>query len=420
MKPIGDQREEAAPPGTAWRARMRPWGTVVCIATADFSAPLWTNKQHIMSRLASEVPVVYVDSLGLRRPRITPTDVHRMARRLWRGRRPPRQAYGAVPTGLEVRSPVVIPFHGSPVARRVNRRLLSNALSATIAASRSPRLLWTYNPFVVDELSGAAFDACVYHCVDDFASMPRIPAKAVRDAEQRLVRQADVVFVSSDALARRLTPLSPQRVHLVGNVADAEHFAQAQRAGRIPPDLRAIPEPRAVFVGSLSDYKVDWNLIAHLAGLRPDWSFVLIGPVTYDGAKPHLGHAVERKNVHALGYRPYEMLPQYLRGARIGLIPYRLTPHTASVFPLKTWEYLAAGVHVVSTDLPALRAARPPVTFASDAASFAAALDAPGPLSPLERLAVAERWTWDALLDRMMTLLPPPARSASWTASRRD
>lgn len=400
-KPVGE---------SAWRLAARKWGSVVCVSTADYDAPLWTNKQHIMSRLSQELPVLYVESLGLRAPRLSRADLARLARR---ARRSVSDVAVIADSGslpalhqLTVASPKVVPAHARRWQRSLNRRLLTRQLQPLIEVLPRPHLLWTYNPVVIDELMLDGYHTIVYHCVDDLATIPGVDPRSISSTEARLARRADVVFASSDALAARLSTYHPGGVRLLRNVADFEFFSSARLPGPVPSDLQAIPEPRAVFIGALSDHKVDSSLVAAVARLRPDWQFVFVGPHSAEYANPNIRRIGKQPNIHFLGYRAYVELPDYLRGASVGLIPYRISKHTDSVFPLKTWEYLAAGLPVVTTPLPAVVAAAPPVHVASTAPDFAAALSALDQPALHERVAAARTATWDTLLDAMLNLLP--------------
>lgn len=393
---------------SSWENNVRQWGSVVCISTADFDAPVWTNKQHVMTRVASQVPVLYVESLGLRKPRLSRRDITRSVRRVVSRRQTMTSARPGLLARPEVISPLIIPLHSSRVHRAINRALLWRQLSADVTQLPRPRLLWTYNPVVVDEVPLVNFDTVVYHCVDDLATMPRVSAKAIAETEARLVREVDAVFASSAKLAERLSRWRSDNVHLVHNVADADHFAAAREIGPIPADLEAISKPRALYVGSLNDYKLDWRLIGEVAREVVDWNFVLIGGAGGEEITSGQRAVTSLPNVHILGHRPYGELPNYLRGADATMIPYRLTPHTDSIFPLKTWEYLAAGKHTVATPLPALQGLNLPISFAADMASFSAALRRGGGNPHDESLELARKWTWDALLDRAFSLIPSP------------
>lgn len=400
-----------AAPEAEWEDAIKAWGSVICVSTADFDAPLWTNKQHIMSRFARFVPVLYVESLGLRTPRLSRQDARRVIRRAMSHSQRPKAADNTVSgTKPVVLAPRIIPLHSRPVYRRINRELLQRALTPMLATFPKPRLLWSYSPVAVDELDLDAFDTIVYHCVDDLSTVPGVIPATITSTEPRMVERADAVFVSSDKLASKLRLCSSKTINVVYNVADYEHFAKSRSfaTDEVPLDLERIPPPRALMVGALSDHKIDWELLTRLVRLRADWSFVFIGPRGDEVAMRGYKAIAGERNVAFLGHRPYSELPRYLRGADAALIPYRITTHTESVFPLKTWEYLAAGVHVVATRLPSLVAAAPPVSFAGDADEFAAALELGHQVSPRQRAQAASSHTWDTLLDSMFRQIPRP------------
>jgi hypothetical protein len=115
---------------------------IVCVGFADWDTELWTNQHHLMSRLARENRVLFVESLGLRQPQLAGKDVKRILRRLRRGVAPPRTA-----DGLHVLSPLVVPLHRFAVVRALNRRLLPFLVrrAARRLGLRTP-ILWAYVP----------------------------------------------------------------------------------------------------------------------------------------------------------------------------------------------------------------------------------------------------------------------------------
>ncbi len=120
------------------------------------------------------------------------------------------------------------------------------------------------------------------------------------------------------------------------------------------PAIDALARPRIVFTGAVVESKLDFSLIVELARASPDSSIVLVGPVGPGDPSTDVGPLRAEPNIHLLGRRDYEQLPAILRGADVAIIPYARNTLTASIFPMKVYEYLAAGLTVLATRLPSL------------------------------------------------------------------
>jgi len=161
------------------------------------------------------------------------------------------------------------------------------------------------------------------------------------------------VLASAPALAHRMEALS-DNVLYAPNVADTALFSTALEPGPIDAQLAALSPPWIVFVGAISANKVDFELLAGVAAAHRDWTLALVGPVGLGYPDTDVTLLQAQPNVHLLGARAHEDLPAVLRGAAAGVIPYRCSRLTASIFPMKVYENLAAGLPVVATGLPAL------------------------------------------------------------------
>jgi glycosyltransferase involved in cell wall biosynthesis len=365
---------------------------IVCVGFADWDTELWTNQHHLMSRLARENRVLFVESLGLRRPQLARRDLSRIARRLRRGLAPPRAV-----DGLHVLSPLVLPLHANRLVRALNRRVLRLLVArATRRLGMGRPLLWGYVPQAEDLLATLDPELVVYHCVDDIAAQAGIDAASFRAAEGRFAARADLVLASAPALAQRMRTLSGN-VLQAPNVADTELFAQALHEGPVDAALAALPEPRIVFTGAVVATKLDLGLLVELARTRPRWSFALVGPVGPGDPRTDVSALAAEPNVHLLGRRAYRELPAVLRGAGAAIIPYAENELTRSIFPMKVYEYLAAGLPVLATPLPAL-AGVADVRFAAGAGEMASLLeeelahDSPARRRERSRRAAAHSW----------------------------
>lgn len=373
---------------------------IVCIGSADWATELPINQHQLMGRLAAQNNVLFVESLGLRKPQLAGRDLSRLWRRLRRGLRGARPA----PEGLHVLSPLVLPLHSKASVRKLNRWLLRRQVKrASRKLGMSEPILWAYVPQAEDVIDVLDPSLVVYHCVDDVAAQKGVDADSFREAEERFARRADLVLASAPALAERMRTLS-SHVLYAPNVADTGTFATALEPGPVDPDLDSLPHPRLVFQGAIVATKLDVQLLAQVAELRPEWSIVLVGPRGAGDPTGDLSPLDNAANIHMIGARPADDLPQVLRGADIGLIPYAINDLTRSVFPMKVYEYLAAGLLVLTTPLPALDGVVAIETVSSAEELVAAAereLAADSPQVRQARSQAAAAHSWEARLEEI-------------------
>lgn len=326
---------------------------IVLLSTADWNNPFWTNKQHVAVELARlGHKVLYVDSLGLRAPSLNKSDLSRIFRRLLRGLRPPVKKGD----NLWVWSPIVIPFQKYRFVRSFNKVLLTSfsRLFMFFLGFRNP-LVWTYNPITLDVFRINKDSIVVYHCVDDIKAQPGMPYNEIEAAEAKLVKRADFVFVTSDKLYEAKRVLTDQ-IYLFGNVADYHHFSQALSDDiKTPDDMKVIDGPVIGFIGAISGYKQDLNLLEYIAANKPEWKIVLIGKVGEGDPDTNVKNLEGFDNVLFLGPRPYSQLPAYIRSFDVAIIPAALNEYTHAMFPMKFFEYLAAGKRIVSTAIDSLK-----------------------------------------------------------------
>lgn len=379
----------------------------IVFSTADWDAPYWTNKQHMARQLAREgYQVLYVESLGLRRPKLSSgRDLSRIGRRIKRSIMGIRE----VEKGVWILSPLVIPFkHHSIFVRVFNREFLRFSIRCFMRKNSFVNpVVWTYHPFMLDAIEKLATGPIVYHCVDDMSAVPGIDSEGFKKEEERLLTKAKVVFTTSTTLMEMCSKFN-DHVYNFPNVVDIDFFGKALENAPIPVDLASIPKPRIGYVGALSDYKVDFPLLLDVAEQRPDWHFVLIGEEAEGQDNSIVRQLRQMPNVHLLGHRSYQTLPDYLRGFDVGLLPTLINDYTRAMFPMKYFEYLAAGVPVVSTPLDFTRENKAGLVVAEGLEVFIQAIEQQlerGRFSKEESSSFVADNTWDARMKKMLGIV---------------
>lgn len=184
----------------------------------------------------------------------------------------------------------------------------------------------------------------VYDCMDELSAFKNAPA-SMKEQEKKLLEKADIVFTGGYSLYEAKKNLH-HNIHAFPSSIDKAHFSKARNIISEPADQAAIPHPRIGFFGVI-DERMNIELLHKVAALKPEWQFVLIGPVV----KIDPASLPTDSNIHYIGSRSYDELPAYLAGWDVAIIPFALNESTQFISPTKTPEYLAGGVPVVSTSI---------------------------------------------------------------------
>lgn len=342
---------------------------IICLASIDWDFN-WQGHQEIMKRLAQAGNrVLFVENTGIRALRLKDLPRLRLRWRNWR-----RGTYGIREVGknLFVYSPLILPFPYARWASAINRWLCMAVLRPWLKALdfRDP-IVWTFLPTRLALTLADALEKklLVYYCIADFESLHPNPKK-IRRYEKELILCSDLVFAQGEQLRARCARWNPH-VSIFPFGVDSELFESSLPG--VPSTVEGLSKPVLGYVGGLHRH-LDMPLLKEVARMRPDWSFVLVGP-----HQERMRELKNLPNVHLLGPKPHEEIPAYVRGFDVCLIPYHLNSYTDTVYPTKLTEYLILGKPVVSTPLPEVVSFNArfgsPVAVASNAENFVRAVD---------------------------------------------
>lgn len=205
-------------------------------------------------------------------------------------------------------------------------------------------IFWYYTPMALSFSEAFEPKTIVFDCMDELSAFKFAPPE-LTELELKLMKKAEVVFTGGQSLYEAKKDRH-NNIHAFPSSIEKEHFYKARLNHTDPKDQASIPHPRIGFYGVV-DERFDIDLLKDAATKRPDWHFVIIGPVV----KIDPSTLPKNKNIHYLGSKSYQELPEYLSGWDLAFIPFARNESTRYISPTKTPEYLAAGKPVISTSI---------------------------------------------------------------------
>ncbi|MFL5342132.1 MAG: glycosyltransferase [Gemmataceae bacterium] len=357
---------------------------VICFSHDWTGDPL--SKTHLMRILSRHNRVLWVNSIGYRTPGVNKADIGRA----WRKLKAARQSLREVEPNIFVLNPIAIPAYGLRFVRAINRLWLKwQVKKAMRTLGFRDAINWVFNPAAAVLAGALGEKLLIYQCVDEYTAFTGVQSGAIAQLEEQLLRRADAVIVSADRLLQSKKRINPATV-LVRHGVDFTHFRSAlDPATKVPEEVANLPRPVIGFFGLIADW-VDVELMAKVAQHFSTGSLVVLGKATTD-----ISMLQELPNVHVLGRKPYQELPAYCKAFDVAINPFRINELTLNANPLKVREYLAAGLPVVSTDIPEV-AVLGQCRIGSDHDHFirevGAALQRPGPQAEISEGVRAESW----------------------------
>lgn len=336
---------------------------IVVIAAANSWDEARMADHQFAAALSAHAPVLYVDpaSSALGRAR---DDGLAAA---WR-----REPIASVEDQVIRLSPEGLPGGSRPGIAWLNRALVARQIRSALRTTGGSVRVFVEANMLSPTMGRVPATTSVYWAQDDFVAMaplvgvsPRLLALSV----QQLSHRADVIVAANPTVAQSLAATG-RTVHVIPFGCDVELFSGA-RAASPAHDVR-LDSPIAFLMGTLND-RLDVGAL--LAVAASGTSLLMVGPRSPRFADPAFDDLLARENVQWVGECPFRELPRYLAHADVGLVPYTHSRFNEGSFPLKTLEYLAAGLPVVATDLPAIRwLDSSHVEVASTPSEFAAAV----------------------------------------------
>ncbi|WP_070971420.1 glycosyltransferase family protein [Vibrio sonorensis] len=303
----------------------------------DFGG-LPSSTQHLITGLCKNYRVLWVNSIGLRQPRLCKKDLARVFRKLFGSKGTVKFSDDAFSSNIITVNLRTIPAPQSVVVRWFAKTLMVWQLKLLFRHHKiSNPILWTSLPTAADLCGSLGERSVVYYCGDDFSSLAGVDHKVVEQHERKLVEKSDVIFAASDKLLQKFPS---HKTYLMPHGVDYDLFATpTYRATDLPNNAR----PTAGFYGSLSEW-LDYDLLKSLCLAKPEWNFVFVGPLELSSFPLD-----DLPNVYRLGPKPHSTLPSYIQHWDISLLPFINNEQIKNCSPLKLMEYLSSGTPVLAS-----------------------------------------------------------------------
>jgi glycosyltransferase involved in cell wall biosynthesis len=370
----------------------RAFDGVICFGGGDW---WYHNRGHydmqMMRELSRVMPVIHVNSLGVRLPRMREGKmffqrVGRKLRSLGRGFVRIRENFGVL-------SPIALPGKGGLLLSRPLTSLQIRAAARKMGI-RHP-LVWVTCPPAVELIDRLNPVALVYQRTDRFEAFPGSDAAVLREYHRRLRSSADLTLFCARLLYEEEGGECRVAQYVDHGVDFDQFVAAAEDPSSEPDDVKAISRPRVGFIGGIDEHTFDPPLFVEVAGQLSDVQFILVGACSLPSEWCRL------PNVHLLGRRPYEQVGAYMAACDVLIMPWNQSPWIRACNPVKLKEYLAVGRPIVTTDFAELSQYQGYVRSARGAEQFARQI----------REALAEKADTDGMRQRV--------RLETWDAKAR-
>jgi IS1 family transposase len=360
-----------------------------------------TSTTHVLREIGNREPTLWIESIGTRTPKLMNTkDLVRINSRI-------KRFFNTATLKehqLKVLSPLMLPASNSSIKHKINQYLFSYYLKREGIDKKKHLTFWSFLPntfnLVEQQLHRSTL---IYYCTDDWPLFSGLDEELIRKQENKLIAASDYLFVTGLYLQRKLSKLTEKPVHYISHGVPHALFAQAVKKDLPkPPFLTKLkPGPIIGFYGNFSNW-IDHPLIRGLAKAKPDWQFVMIGPIN-DIITP----LTDLENLHFPGRIEHHELPQWCAHFNAGFIPYDMKlEQLKSVNPIKCREMLSAGLPIVTPMMEDLEELYPDVRRATTLAEWICSLEKQ--CERKDRAAISERRIqddWPRKIDSIMKII---------------
>ncbi|BBN81663.1 glycosyl transferase [Pseudoalteromonas sp. A25] len=324
-----------------------------------------SSTQHLFKHLSKSHNVHWVNSVGMRRPKMNKTDFVRLCTKAWAFLTKSRQHAKRLNDHnlKKVSSLAILPWHNNKLVNLINKALWLLQLGEN--KDQEPIIYWISVPTAMSFIKLRRQDKLIYYCGDEFGALAGVDHDMVAPFEQTLIERAHLIYVVSEKLKRKM----PQsKTKLLTHGVDFELFNHPTPANR----MLSKHQRKVGFYGSINTW-LDVALLIQLAKQRPHYELYLIGAVI--NYTSEIETLFSLPNVIHIDAVDHKTLPSFSQHWHVSIMPFLDNEQIRACNPLKLKEYLAAGTPIVTTHFPAALQFKQTLFIANDVDSFIEAVD---------------------------------------------
>ncbi|MCF2921358.1 glycosyltransferase [Pseudoalteromonas sp. APAL1] len=335
-----------------------------------------SSTQHLFKQLAKQHQVIWINSIGMRKPTFRLIDLKRVFNKLKSLFLSKRSSPNAKTTDhslnldLTAHTLAVLPWHDNLIVRLYNKWIFNKKGFI----GDEPIVYWLSVPTAISLISPREQDKVIYYCGDDFSALAGVDHKMVAPFESELIKKADTIYVVSERLANKM-PKS--KVKMLSHGVDLALFTTQTAKAR---ELEQISKPIIGFYGSLNAW-LDKALLLTLAKERPEYQLVLIGHLIED-----FSELLKLDNVTHIKAVEHDRLASFSQHWQVSILPFVDNEQIRSCDPLKLKEYIATGTPIVTTRFAAVDPYRETILIADTHQGFIDRIDYAVSLSKSQNL----------------------------------
>ena len=335
-----------------------------------------SSTQHLFKQLAKQHQVIWINSIGMRKPTFRLIDLKRVFNKLKSLFLSKRSSPNAKTTDhshnldLTAHTLAVLPWHDNLIVRLYNKWIFNKKGFI----GDEPIVYWLSVPTAISLISPREQDKVIYYCGDDFSALAGVDHKMVAPFESELIKKADTIYVVSERLANKMPKT---KVKMLSHGVDLALFTtQTAKAS----ELEQISKPIIGFYGSLNAW-LDKALLLTLAKERPEYQLVLIGNLIED-----FSELLKLDNVTHIKAVEHHRLASFSQHWQVSILPFVDNEQIRSCDPLKLKEYIATGTPIVTTRFAAVNPYRETILIADTHQGFIDRIDYAVSLSKSQNL----------------------------------